>query len=300
MAVQAVQKKIKTAVNRQRWLDRLSDPVQTAVQAVYQKSGLLGQKIQDFLNGTWLGHPLHPVITDVTVGALTAAVVLDGLDVASGEETFAPGADAALVLGVTSAVGAAAAGLTDWQHTQGEARRVGMLHAGLNSVSLVLYMLSLGFRKNRQRGAGQGLALAGYLFSVAAAYLGGDLVYRQKIGVNHSRQEPITRDFTPVLSSAELAEGQMVKAKWKSAKILLARINGEVLAMNDTCAHQGGPLSEGELCADSSVVCPWHQSRFNLRTGAVINGPSAFPQPRYEAREQNGMIEIRQPAEINQ
>jgi nitrite reductase/ring-hydroxylating ferredoxin subunit/uncharacterized membrane protein len=299
MQLQEATRAVKTAVNRQTWLDLIGDPLQSGIRALYERTGTIGQAVQDFFNGTWLGHPLHPVITDVTVGALTAAVVLDGLEKTSDGKAFGAGADAALLLGVGSAVGAAASGLSDWQFTQGEARRIGVLHALLNSTSLVLYITSLIFRKKRKRGLGRNLALTGYAFSIAAAYLGGDLVYRQKIGVNHSDQEPITRTFKPILAADQLPEGKLVRAELDGKKILLVRRGVRIMAINETCAHMGGPLAEGELCSDDSVVCPWHASRFDLQTGLVIDGPSAYPQPRYEARENDGMIEIRQPPEVN-
>lgn len=299
MELQEATRKIKTAVNRQSWLDSIGDPLQSGIRTLYERTGRIGQAVQDFFNGTWLGHPLHPVITDVTVGALTAAVVLDGLEKASDGKAFGPGADAALLLGVGSAVGAAASGLSDWQFTQGEARRFGVLHAALNSTSLVFYITSLIFRKKNKRGLGRNLALTGYAFSIAAAYLGGDLVYRQKIGVNHSDKAPISRTFKPVLAADQLPEGTLVRAELDGKKILLVRRGARIMAINETCAHMGGPLADGELCSDDSVVCPWHASRFDLNTGLVIDGPSAYPQPRYEAREHNGMIEIRQPPEAN-
>ncbi len=299
MIAQESERDLKTVIDQQSWLDRIGDPLQSGVRSLYEGAGVVGQKIQNILNGTWLGHPLHPVITDVTVGALTAAVVLDGLDMASNDERFAPGADAALVVGVTSAVGAAAAGITDWQFTEGEARRFGVLHALLNTTALGLYITSLALRKGGQRDLGRGLALTGFLLSGAAAYLGGDLVYRQKIGVNHAPKQALPEDFTPVIAAANVPEGTLVRARLKEKNILLVRRGHQVFAINETCAHMGGPLADGNLCDDNSVICPWHGSRFDLETGLVINGPSAYPQPRYEARERDGMIEVRQPPEVN-
>lgn len=299
MIAQESERDLKTMIDQQSWLDRIADPLQSGVRSLFQGAGNVGQKVQNFLNGTWLGHPLHPVITDVAVGALTAAVVLDGLDMASNDQRFAPGADAALVVGVTSTVGAAAAGITDWQFTEGEARRFGVLHALLNTTALGLYVTSLVARKGGQRQLGRGLALTGFLLSGAAAYLGGDLVYRQKIGVNHAPKEALPEDFTPVIAAASVPEGTLVRARLKDKNILLVRRGRQIFAINETCAHMGGPLADGSLCEDNSVVCPWHGSRFDLETGLVVNGPSAFPQPRYEAREHDGMIEVRQPPEVN-
>jgi nitrite reductase/ring-hydroxylating ferredoxin subunit len=74
--------------------------------------------------------------------------------------------------------------------------------------------------------------------------------------------------------------------------VLLSRSGGEVHAVEDACAHAGGPLHEGEL-RDGMVTCPWHGSRFRLDDGAVVRGPSTFPQLRLQARVHAGQIEVR-------
>src|SRR5262245_66674735 len=64
-------------VEKQEWLDIVSDRVQKAVAAVYKAGGEGGRRVRDFLHGTWLGHPLHPALTDVPLGAWTTALMLD-------------------------------------------------------------------------------------------------------------------------------------------------------------------------------------------------------------------------------
>jgi nitrite reductase/ring-hydroxylating ferredoxin subunit len=79
---------------------------------------------------------------------------------------------------------------------------------------------------------------------------------------------------------------------YKETPLLLVRRGGEVYALAETCAHLGGPLAEGKLVGNT-VVCPWHASRFELESGRVVNGPSAFPQPCLQTRTRNGKIEVR-------
>jgi nitrite reductase/ring-hydroxylating ferredoxin subunit len=126
---------------------------------------------------------------------------------------------------------------------------------------------------------------------VASAYLGGDLVYGQRIGVTHADAQP-PDGFTAVADSTALSEGSMMCARAGDADVLLVRQHGRICALAHACSHLGGPLSEGTL-KDGSVVCPWHGSEFSLDDGRVLNGPSTHNQPVFEARESNGRIEVR-------
>jgi nitrite reductase/ring-hydroxylating ferredoxin subunit len=134
----------------------------------------------------------------------------------------------------------------------------------------------------------------GYLVTLAAAYLGGDLVYTEKIGVDHAAAGDIPDKFTRVLPAAELPDGQLHKVMVGATAVLLVRQGRAIRAIAETCSHLGGPLSEGIL-KDGSVICPWHGSRFALRTGQVLNGPATHAQPCFETRVREGYIEIRMP-----
>src|SRR4051794_11615465 len=140
-------------VEGQEWLQPVEEAAQKAIAGVF-KSGDTARRAQNALHGTWLGHPLHPVLTDVPLGAWTATLVLDLME-ASGRKDLAPGADVALTVGLAGAGCAALAGLTDWHVTDGRARRVGMMHGMLNLVSTGLYTASLIARQRRNRSAGR-------------------------------------------------------------------------------------------------------------------------------------------------
>jgi nitrite reductase/ring-hydroxylating ferredoxin subunit len=146
-------------------------------------------------------------------------------------------------------------------------------------------------RRRQDRKAGEVCTVAGVGVALAAAYLGGNLVYGERIGVTHAvTGEP--EDYTPVLGSAELGEGTMRRVTAGDADLLLVRQDGRVCVLAHACSHLGGPLSEGEL-KDGSVVCPWHGSEFALDDGHVINGPATHNQPCFMVREQNGQIEVK-------
>ncbi|MEO6683395.1 MAG: hypothetical protein ABIN48_11300, partial [Ginsengibacter sp.] len=72
-----IQKQTIDFINEQEWLDKAADKIQPAVLNAYAAGGETGRKIKNFLHGTWLGHPLHPLMTDIPIGAWTAAAVLD-------------------------------------------------------------------------------------------------------------------------------------------------------------------------------------------------------------------------------
>jgi nitrite reductase/ring-hydroxylating ferredoxin subunit/uncharacterized membrane protein len=284
---------IAQALAQQSWLDPLAKQLQRGTKRVYEASGQAGQTVKNFLHGLWLGHPLHPVLTDVPLGAFTAALLLDSLEAGTRRPSYGAGADAAVALGVTSGLAAAVTGLTDYQHVSGQARRIGLLHGLLNVVATTLYGASWVARRRRRRAAGRQLGLAGYLISLASAYLGGQLVFHHRIGVDHAQDQTGPEDFVPVLPVTELVEGRLRRAEVRGTPILLVRRGEQIFALAETCAHLGGPLSEGWLVEDS-VVCPWHQSRFRLADGHVLDGPSTYDQPCLQARVRNGQVEVRQ------
>ncbi len=273
-------------VERQQWLDPVESGLQRAVGGTFDSAGAAGRKIRNFLHGVWLGHPLHPVLTDLPLGAWTAAVILDAVDDRSG-------ADLAVKVGLAGAVGAALTGLTDWQATDGPARRIGLAHGLLNTAAATLFAISLAERKRRRRDAGRTLAAIGYAVAVASAYFGGHLVYRKRIGVDHSADgNTPPAEWTPVLDADQLRDGEPRRVEAGGARVLLVRREGGIYAIGEVCSHLGGPLAEGELDGDV-IQCPWHGSRFCVRDGSVVDGPATHPQPRFETRLRDGKIEVR-------
>ncbi len=276
------------AIERQRWLEPVADRLQRMVVGAYRAGGRAGRTLRDVLHGTWLGHPLHPVLTDVPLGAWTAALVLDGMATAGASRA----ADAVIGAGLAGAVGAAVTGLTDWQHTTGADRRTGLAHGLLNVTAATLYAASLLLRRRGARSAGRAVAGLGFVTAAGAAYLGGHLVYRRRLGVDHAPPAEAWPDFVRVLPEADLGEARPRRAEARGIPIVLVRRHGRIHALAETCAHLGGPLAEGTV-EDTAIRCPWHGSRFALEDGRLLEGPSVYPQPCFEVRVSEGHVEVR-------
>ena len=260
-------------------LDEISEPVQGAVKAV-------PQPVRNVLDGVWFGNPLHPALTDVPIGAWSAAFVLD--------LAGSPAADQALGVGILGAVPTALTGLNDWSHLKDDSKRIGTVHALLNSTALVLNVASYVARRDGHRGFGRvlsGVAYAGTLFS---AHLGGHLSFGLGVRVNRTAFENPRDRYAPVCDESELNGGRLVGVELEGEAVVVSRSaeTGEVCAIAATCSHLGGPLADGDRDGDV-VVCPWHGSKFDLCTGEVRGGPAVYPQPRYETRVRSGKVEIR-------
>ncbi|MGH7930947.1 MAG: Rieske 2Fe-2S domain-containing protein [Candidatus Binatia bacterium] len=280
-------------IKKQDWLEPIADRLQPTVAAALDSGGVLGPQVGKFLHGTWLGHPLHVVLTDVPLGSWTVAAVLDVLEEKTGSRAIGRGADIAIKVGLVGAAAAAMTGLADWSKIGGgQPRRVGLVHGLLNVTATACYITSLCFRRSRSRRAGREMAWLGFGISSVSAYLGGHLVYKEQIGVDHTSNFSPPEEFVAVLAEAELGENQLWRVEANGMPVLLVRRGERIYAIAETCSHLGGPLSEGKL-GDGTVQCPWHGSRFSLEDGRVIEGPSVHAQPVLEVRVREGQIEVR-------
>lgn len=277
-------------IAKQEWMKPAEEGLQNLVHKAFEFKG--GRQAKNFLHGTWIGHPLHVILTDIPAGAWTAAIAFDALDAMGSRSEYRIAADAAVGIGLIGAAGAAVAGLTDWQDVDPPARRIGLVHGVLNLASLVLFGSSLIARRRGSRTSGRSLAALGYAVSSIAAWLGGNLVYEQKLGVDHSTPEKLPEDYTPVISESSVEDGKPIRAEHEGTPILLVRRGSQIYALAETCSHLGGPLSEGKLEGEV-IQCPWHGSRFSICDGHVVDGPAVHPQPCLEARVRNGQVEVR-------
>ena len=261
-------------------------------KALYADGSEAAQKTRNFLNGTWLGEPLHVILTDAPIGAWTMAVLFDGLELITNRREFALAADASIAIGLVGAVGAAMAGAVDWSDVDPPARRVGMIHGLLNLSATSFFAASLILRRKKSRTAGRITAALGEAVMTIAAQLGGKMIYQYRVGVDHTDGEAFPEQFVPVMPNSGVEDDKPTRTEHDGVPILLARRGGRMFAMAETCSHFGAPLSEGKLVGDS-IVCPWHASQFALGDGRVINGPAVHPQPCLEVRIRNGQIEVR-------
>jgi nitrite reductase/ring-hydroxylating ferredoxin subunit/uncharacterized membrane protein len=266
-------------------LDPYADLLQGAGRAIRGVS----PKLQDLLTGTWLGHPLHPPLTDVVVGAWTSSLVLD----VAGGRRARRAADLLVGLGVVAAAPTALAGLVDAADLQGPTRRVAVVHALGNSTALALFGLSWLARSDGHRGTGRVLSMLGFGAATGSAWLGGHLSFRKGVGVDQTAFEPFPTKWTAVLDQGELEQGTLGHASAGGADVVLVREGRKIYALADRCSHRGCPLHEGEL-EESVIVCRCHGSTFAL-DGSVVRGPATAPQPALEARVRTGKIEVRVP-----
>jgi nitrite reductase/ring-hydroxylating ferredoxin subunit/uncharacterized membrane protein len=271
-------------------LDQWSDQLQGLVRTGVEQGGPAAQRVKNWLNGVWLGHPLHPALTDLAIGSWWTGALLDLLGARRA-------ADAAITVGVLSAVPTAVAGVADWSDTRDEQRRGGLLHALLNSAGLVCFIGSLFARRADQRGVGLGLSTLGLSLTTFSAWLGGELVFRQGTGVNRTAWLPHVDEFVRVMPADQLEPDKLVGAEidveGTRMPLVLLKKGRSVLALSAVCTHWGGPLAEGKLVNGDCVECPWHASQFSMTDGSVQQGPATAPQPVFEARVHEGNIEVR-------
>ena len=274
----------------------LDEKLQKALdKALYGGGRPSAQRVRNFLNGTWLGEPLHVVLTDVPVGAWTVAMAFDVLDLVCDRREFARACETSIGIGLLGAAGAAVTGMTDWSDVDPPARRLGLFHGLLNLSGAALFATSLFLRKKKSRDAGRIAGVLGYAVMSYAAHLGGKLVYEHRVGVDRTDGQVFPEQFAAVLPETDLTESKLTRAMYQGTPILLVRRGDRLFAMAETCSHFSGPLSEGKLEGDT-VVCPYHSSRFALEDGRVLDGPAVHPQPCLEVRTRNGQIEVRQVA----
>jgi nitrite reductase/ring-hydroxylating ferredoxin subunit/uncharacterized membrane protein len=248
--------------------------------------------LADLLHGTWLGHPLHPFLTDVAIGAWMSAGILDLLASQRRSRSLEKAADQLTALGTASAVPTALAGIVDYTTIPRRAFASGAAHGLLNAVGLVLYLLSSLERSRGKRSRGIFYSSTALGLLGVSAWLGGELVYKYKVGVNKSDLAKGPQDWQAVIGELELAEGQRRRVEVEGHPVLLYRYGGAFYAIGAVCGHDGGPLEEGNfdgLC----VECPWHHSVFDLRDGNVVHGPSTVAVSSFETRVRSGMVELR-------
>ncbi|HLL64184.1 MAG TPA: DUF2231 domain-containing protein [Micromonosporaceae bacterium] len=270
-------------------LDPAGDRLQETVQSV-----LRPQRLRDLLHGVWLGHPLHPILVQLPVGAFLSTAVLDLLPGQRRAATTLVG------VGTAATLPAAVAGLNDWASLAREQRRVGLVHAAANTVALALYAGSLAARLRGRQGRGRLLAYCGLAAAGSGAYLGGHLSYKEGAGVNHALPDlrRLPDGWHGVADLTALADGEPAVRRVDEVPILLYRTGDEVSAFLERCGHQAGPLGDGDVIGsgrDACVVCPWHGSVFKLTDGTVVSGPAATDQPVLRTRVVGGRVEVHLP-----
>lgn len=273
---------------QESWAKPLGERAQKLLADAFDRT----RPAKDLLNGTWLGHPVHPVVTDVPVGAMTVAAVLD----LAGQERAA---DLAVATGVAAMAASAATGAADAVDSYGRPQVYATVHASLMVGSFAAYTGSLLLRLGPRavRPLAVVASMAGYAALAAGAYVGGELVFRHGHQVDRHAFDSAGTKWK-ALDVTEVPAGKLIRAKTTTDTLVLYRDadGAPIQALHAVCAHEGGPLDKGAL-VDGCVECPWHGSRFRLEDGHVARGPAVYDQPVFEVRETaDGGLEARRVA----
>lgn len=231
-------------------------------------------------------HPLHPILVTFPIALWTAALLADVTGVVLNHGLLWAAGFFAILGGILGAVLAAIAGTLDYIKVVppgSSAKKRGMTHGLLNTGVLIAFVVIAVQRGNAYaQPTGIQLALEALAVGVmtASGWLGGTLVYRNQIGVDHRyanaghwKERELSGWDQPACNQAELSEGQAMLARINGERIVVARCSEGIVAFSDHCTHKGGPLSDGAIIG-CAVQCPWHGSQFDVRTGRVIAGPA--------------------------
>jgi nitrite reductase/ring-hydroxylating ferredoxin subunit/uncharacterized membrane protein len=280
-----------------KWLDGVAKVFTAIVGGFYKLPGTGG--IKTLLHGTWpLGHPLHPAVTDITIGAYTAGVALDVYFLVTGDTTLVRAADFVIIVAFASSLLAVFSGLTDWKDTFGEEQRTGMLHGLIMVAATVLFVVSILLRLNAADGRTLAIGLSGlgWIVMLVGAFFGGEMPYGYGTQVNRQAwNEHSTKWQKLDVDAKTLEDRKPVVAKAKGTDVMVTKIDGTIYAIGAKCTHAGGPLEKGKFVGGDrcEIECPWHGSVFCVKDGAVRNGPATFPEPVFEVRVGEGTLEVR-------
>jgi nitrite reductase/ring-hydroxylating ferredoxin subunit/uncharacterized membrane protein len=286
------EKKTDQILRRQEWLDGWGEGIQKLVGGIYKGLGPIGKPLRNVLSGTSVfGHPLHPALTDVPLGAWLTGVVADYLAITTNLVPRSAGT-IALAVGLAVAAGAAITGYTDFQDVYELERRTALAHGLTMTVVFLIQTLSFILRLAGAYPVGVGLATAGLFLTMFGMYIGGHVVYGFGTRINRLAFLHGPDEYTAVGTASEFPDGKMRKVEVNGLEVLVVRLDGTLNAIVNTCTHAGGPLDEGTLDGDT-VTCPWHGSQFSVRDGAVRGAPATFPETRLDVREQDGKVEVK-------
>jgi nitrite reductase/ring-hydroxylating ferredoxin subunit len=245
-----------------------------------------------------LGHPLHPVLVQVPVGSWVSAGLLDAIP------RLRPAATVLIGTGVATAVPAALSGAADWSEQGTGVRRLGAIHAVLNTAALGLYAGSLVARGKGHGTLGRVLSYTGLGIAGGSAAIGGHMSYAQSSGASHAATavRALTTDWIDLGPLDDLPEGRPALRTGKGGSVAVplvaVRRGARVDVFVGACSHLSGPLYEGsveKVNGQECLVCPWHGSAFDLDKGQPRRGPAANPQEKLEVRMDAGRVMARVP-----
>jgi nitrite reductase/ring-hydroxylating ferredoxin subunit/uncharacterized membrane protein len=254
-----------------------------------------------------LGHPAHPMLIPFPLAFLTGAFVFDAAGFLGGKASWWMTGGHLALLGILSAWLAAIPGVVDYLHTvpprsSGKERATKHMFANLTAVAL--FGIAWFVRGERTDGSAilvLGLEGIGFAALMLGGYMGGTLVTRNLISVDHryasagkwKEIDVSARSGHPVTVATrdELKVDQMKLLHVGDKRIVLARTEEGYVAFDDRCTHRGGSLAGGVMIC-GTVQCLWHGSQFDVRSGQVKAGPAKEPIPTYRVLEEGDDIKL--------
>ena len=253
------------------------------------------------------GHPLHPMLIPFPFAFLTGAVLFDLAVWALDRASFWTTGGYLAAAGVATGLLAAVPGLVDYllvvpPRSSGKKRAT--KHMLSNGSALLLFAVAWLVRGDAplQGSVVLGIEAVGLVLLGIGGWMGGTLVYRNQIAVDHRYAEAgkwsearVTHGenprFVPAGRVNDLRPGQMKLLHVDDRRIVLGRTDKGVVAFADRCTHRGASLADGVLIC-GVVQCPWHGSQFDTTSGEVKAGPAERPIAAYRVLEVNGELEI--------
>lgn len=272
--------------------------------------------LKDVLEGKPWRAPLHVALVHVPIALFPLSVIFDLVAWAgeAGDAGLVRAAFWCVVGGIVSGLVAGAVGIVDYTDIRDDhpAKKTATWHMVLNLVALGMFAVGAGLRygnldTGKTPGAAVMMSLVGLGLLGYSGYLGGHLVYSDGIGVGRHRRrnrmpektlkvsgravEEVERveGWVAVADEMALGEGETLRVEVDGQVMAIARIEGRVYAFQEFCTHRYGPLSEGAL-RGCEVQCPWHNSRFDVRTGKVTQGPAKVELKTWPAEVRDGKV----------
>ena len=269
--------------------------------------------LKDLLEGKPVRCPLHPALVHLPIALFPLSILLDlgSWIVGRTDMPLVHAAFGCLLAGLGTALLAAIFGFVDFTDIRDDhpAKKTATAHLILNLVAVGLFAASAGLRFSaldapRTPTAALIVSLIGLVVLLYSGYLGGALVYDDGIGVGRHRRKTRSPESTfvaraeggpvAIANADALAEGETLRVELNGVIATVARLDGQVYAFQEFCTHRYGPLSEG-CFKGCDVVCPWHGSRFDVRTGKVTKGPAKVDLRTFRTEVRDGRIWIHPP-----
>lgn len=269
--------------------------------------------LKALLQGKPFCHPLHPALVHFPIGLFVLSLVMDIVWYwQDSPNDLLRASRYALGLGLVMGILTALTGLVDRSDIRLDhpARKTANIHMLLNLTALGLFGINFLLRFGQSDSAVFPLpylllSLVGVGIILFSGYLGGTMVYDNGIAVGRHRRYTRTPRRTidvsilrrqdgwaPVCEEDDLKDGETLRVDYDGIIIAIAKQAGEVFAFQEFCTHRYGPLSEGKL-EDHNVICPWHRSCFDIRTGKVVEGPAKLDLKSYSTMVQGGKIFVK-------